>query len=688
MTIRLAVKNMKRSIVSDIVYFVTLTLGVSLIYTFYAMTDQTMTNPVVSDNWMLTGPWWLYMLDYVFSAIGVIISAVLAFLVVYANNFLMKRRKKEIGIYMVLGMDRRRLAGVLLVETAFVGIISLIAGILTGIVLAQGLSMFAASLFEADMSEFVFEISGVALRKTMLHFLLIYVAVFILNLVVVGKAKLIWLLNAGRKPERNTVKNPWVCLVVFLAAAVLLGRVYYTVTVKLDTLISPETVYYQFGALTLATFMIFWSLSGLLLFLARFRKRFYFKGIHVFTAREIGSRVNTNTAAGGIMSFLMFLAISIFLVCFSASLRMNENLKTFAPVDMELEYWHDPDWDFEHSVGGIGASMEELVQKADIDTAMFQDAVDITIYEYRDVEDGSFGSKENVFTNVGEIIGISDYNKLAQMYGMEKHTLAEDEYFVVANYPSIIRWYNNSFLSKNHVITLDGKAYHPKYKECQDGILRMDYVAENLGYTVVPDQALSGENMIPDRGHYLANYNAGSEGEAKRVDAYVKSEAFWEKLYPGIQPEERSAGGIYKSDIYRQSIGTTSAIIFFGFYVSIMFFIAGASLFSLKELSQAVDNREKYTILAKIGVDQKMIRRSLFCQNAIFFGMPLLLAVLHSVFGIQGLVALTLGFTDLFVESEIWHAMWLAGVMLLGVYVMYFVITYRCGRKIIEERND
>lgn len=683
MTIRLALRNMKRSIASDIVYFITLTTGIALIYTFYAMTGQ-----FLADG--QEGEWdrWFYTLsDYGIPAIRVVMSSVMTFLIVYANNFFVKRRKKEIGIYLVLGMGRGRLAGILLAETAFAGILSLLAGILLGIVLAQGMSMFAAGLFETDMSAFVFTVSGMAVWKTVLHFLVIYAVVFILDLVVVGKARLSWLLNGGRPAKWNAVRNPWVCLVVFLAAAGILGHVYFTVTVRLDTLISPDRVFTQIGLLAAATFMVFWSLSGLLLFLAGVRKRFYLGGIHAFTAREIGSRVSTNTVAGGLVCFLMFLAISIFLVCFSVSFRVNENLKTLVPVDMEFSYWCGSGEDTGDSAGSRPVSVGEMLRNAGV-SGLFQNSADITVYTYNASRGEAESGEKDILASTREVIGISDYNKLAKVYGMQEHTLSGDEYFVVANAPYLLDWFNRYYLSENYIIILDGKEYHPKYRECQEGFLRMSYLPDNTGYTVMPDEALSSGKLVLDRKCYFADYNAGSKEEAEKVEAYVKSGAFQEKLFPGKPPGQMPGFIVYKSDIYQMAAGITSMVVFMGFYVSIMFFIAGASLFSLKELSQAFDNREKYETLAKIGVDQNMIRRSLLCQNALFFGVPLLFAMLHAVFGIRALAALAMSLTELFVEEGIWDAMWLAGAVLLGVYIVYFIITYRCGRNIIEERND
>ena len=367
MIVRLAARNMKHCIVHDVIYFVTLMTGIALVYAFYAVEDQFIMNELMEDDKIV------FNMQYVMPGIGVILVVVLAFLLVYANHFLLNQRKKEFGVYMLLGMEKKRLAGVLLAETALVGVLSMIAGILLGIILSQGLSVFTAGLFEADMSEFAFQISGGAVEKTLLHFLVIFVFMFVWDLAAVGKMRLVSLLNARQRGEPDTVKNPVVCLVVFFAAAVLFGHIYYSVTIKLDLIQTPQQVFYELGRLALANVLIFWSLSGVLLFLMRMRKRFYLKGIHAFTAREIGGRINTNILAGSVISFLMFIAFSVCMICFSIAFTMNGNLRTMAPVDLLLEYRYDP------AVGEQLPGIEEQLRKAGIDMRQLKDTAGFTV---------------------------------------------------------------------------------------------------------------------------------------------------------------------------------------------------------------------------------------------------------------------------------------------------------------------
>lgn len=158
------------------VYFVTLIIGISIFYVFNAVTDQTVVINIYKDDSSF-----IDLLKSVLAMASTMVSVVLAFLIMYASDFLMKRRKKEFGVYMLLGMGKMRIAGVLMVETVLIGILSLAVGLGIGVVLSQGMSILVANMFEADMTDFAFELSTAAVGKTVVYFLIMYALVLVLD---------------------------------------------------------------------------------------------------------------------------------------------------------------------------------------------------------------------------------------------------------------------------------------------------------------------------------------------------------------------------------------------------------------------------------------------------------------------------------------------------------------------------
>lgn len=662
MIFKLAFRNMKKSMSDYAVYFVTLIIAISVFYVFNAISDQTVVAKIFKNGYDI-----IDLMRTTLSTASVIVSVVLAFLIVYASSFLMKRRKKEFGIYMLLGMGKKKIAGILMAETVIIGVLSLLAGMGAGILLSQGMSMLVAKLFEADMSQFTFDVSWEALGKTVIYFLIMYALVLLLDLFVVGKSRLINLLNAEKKSEKNIAKNPWICLVVFVAAAVLLGHAYWMVTANAEQLTEQSQVLMQIVKGIIATFLIFWSLSGLLIFLSKIRKKSYLRGINAFTTKEISSRVNTNVFAGSIICLLLFITICIFSTSFSINKSMNDNLKTLVPADVNLMYTYDQGLPYDSEKQTI----TETLQNQGIDRNLFKDVVELTSFAYyRWDEEEKTGNVdgENIFANSG-VIKLSDYNKVAELYGLKQQTLAADEYLVVSNYDYTLKMYNEQFLQKDHVIHLGGREYHPKYKECQDGFLEMSSNHSELGFTVVPDDISADENLHPERIYYIANYDT-SKKSVEEMDELLNNKKIQKNIYVSTRTE-----------IHQRSIGLTALIVFLGLYLGIIFVLASFALLSLKELSQAADSREKYRILRRIGVDERMIRHSLFRQNLIFFSTPLLLAIIHSIFGIQ----VSIYIMEIFGKTGLLFSIVATSVVFLAVYIIYFTITYRCSRKIINE---
>ncbi len=667
MTGKLALRNMKRSMSDYAVYFVTLIIGISVFYVFNAISDQKVVLSIYKNDYSI-----IDLLRNIISVASVIVSVVLAFLVVYASNFLIRRRKKEFGVYMLLGMGKKKIAGILTMETVIIGIISLVVGLGIGIILSQGMSILVAKLFEADMSKFEFEVSVSAVVKTLLYFLVVYAFVLLLDMFMIGKSSLIRLLNAERRSEKRTVKNPYVCVIVFIVAAVVLGHAYYRVTASPENIDTQAALLIEILKGIVSTFLIFWSLSGFLIFVAQLRKKSYYKGINVFTTKEISSRINTNVLAGSIICLLLFLTICIFSSSFSINNSLNENAKTLMPADVQFHNYVN--MDDEENVGDQKTPISEYLKRKKVDLNMFRESVEVLLYMYQEEDESVYNEVGggNVFTT-GAILLQSDYNKVAAFNGLDPVSLEKDEYVIVANYDYIVSEWNKRMLA-GQKIRLAGKEYHPASSECVNGFLEMSANPSNSGFTVVPDEAFSDERLMPYSWFYIANYDENYDKGVDYVEQFLNSKKFKKSLGSHVYVETREY-------ILAQSISLSSLIVFLGLYLGIIFLLASSALLSLKELTQAADNRDKYAILRKIGIDEKMINRSLFRQNAIFFGLPLGLAVIHSVFGIQVCTYIL----EVFGKSGLTQAIVLTAVGLLIIYMIYFIITYRCSRRIIRD---
>ena len=337
MLFKLSLKNIQKSIKDYAIYFITLILGVAIFYVFNSIESQTVLLNVTSSTRDI-----IELMTTMLSGVSVFVSFILGFLIIYASRFLMKKRNREFGIYLTLGMSKRKIAMILFFETILIGIISLIVGLGLGILLSQLMSLFVANMFEADMTQFTFIFSGSAMFKALLYFGIMYVLVMLFNTSQVQRCKLIDLIHSNKKQEEVKMKNPYICVAVFLLAAIALGYAYYMVTVNVNNL-QYNQVYIPIILGSLATFFIFWSLSGLILKIVMGVKNLYYKGLNSFTLRQVSSKINTTVFGMTTICLMLFITICVLSSALSMRNSMNANLDELAAADIEIYKTRDLD---------------------------------------------------------------------------------------------------------------------------------------------------------------------------------------------------------------------------------------------------------------------------------------------------------------------------------------------------------
>ena len=599
----------------------------------------------------------------------------------------MKRRNKEFGIYLTLGMSKRRISLILFFETLIVGIISLVIGLLLGTGLSQLMSLFVANMFEAKMTEFEFVFSSSACMKTLIYFSVMYILVMVFNTYNVSRCKLIDLLNASKKSEKVKLKNPWVCVFVFVISIIALGYAYYSVTGGVTDMQTADKILIPIGLGFVSTFFIFWSLSGLLLKIFMGIHKVYYKGLNSFTLRQFSSKINTTVFSMTVICLMLFFTICVLSSAISIRNSMTANLKVMAPVDIQLDKKMDLPADFGYSEGIIEdskISVSATLDRLGFDTdKYFKDVIEFNLYASNDILirntlGTAYGKLEKQFPyldyNMAEtFIKESDYNKLAKLYGLDEVHLGADEYVVVADFDS---WINirNQGLKKGTPVTVNGYTLTPKYDECVNGFVYMTSSHINTGIFVVPDDVLV--NMPRETGILVANYRANDDAGKQKIEDMITG--LDNSSYSSNTDIEAST----KISLYEGSIGLGAMITFIGLYLGIIFLIASAAILALKELSESTDNRERFKMLRKIGTDEKMLNKALFRQIGIFFLFPLILAIIHSIFGIKFCMFLL----ETFGKGELLKSIIMTALIIIFIYGGYFMITYFASKNIIKER--
>ena len=685
---------MKKSIKDYAIYFLTLVLGVAIFYMFNSIdSQQAMLQVSMSQREIIK--LMIIMLGY----ISVFVAIVLGLLIVYANNFLINRRKKEFGIYMTLGMGKRQISKIILIETILVGVISLIIGLIVGIFASQFMSILVAKMFEANMSEFQFVFSKDACIKTCIYFAVMYVAVMLFNTFTVSKYKLINLLNAERKNEKVKIKNPFLCVLVFLGAVTVLGYAYWTVTKNAHSLNTADKILSPILMGIVSTVLIFWSLSGFIIQVVQKMKNTYLKDTNMFVLRQINNKINTMVVSMSVICLMLFMTISILSSSLALRNTMQRELIEMTPVDLNLyktanlqetyKKYEEERKTIEEQREDSRKTIVETLKNNGLDMNVLKDIVEIPIYESIDLTWKDFFADKyeeirvkfpNLMYDMKEdIVKVSDYNKIAKLYGIEQYELDNNEYIVLCNFTSQVDIRNEVLEDGNNPLKIAGNVYNTKYNECKDGFILMSTSHTNIGIILVPDNCPLTENE-KQRCFLAANYNADTKEEKEKINELFSSND--SGFIQNLANNGLDIDGATKISIMEASIGLATIITFIAIYLGVIFLIASSAILALKQLTDSSDNKQRYTILRKIGCDEKMINKALFRQIGIFFGVPLVLAIIHSVFGIQFAIKIMSGLAN---EKDLLPSA-IATVIIIGViYGTYFLATYVGSKNIIKE---
>ena len=665
MLFSLSVKNFKKSIRDYSIYFFTMILGIAVFYIFNAIETQTAMMEVTKIKAAI-----IDMMNGVMDGVSIFVSFILGYLIVYASRFMLKKRKMEFGVYMTLGMSRVKIAGILWMETIWMGVISLVAGLLVGTGISQFMSLMVSHLFQADVSRFVFVISWKAVVKSILYFLIIYTVVMVLNTIAISRTKLIDFMTAGRKKEKNLLKNPVVSVVIFLLAWGILGYAYYNVTAGSENLESEFQVLAQVLLGIVGTILVFWSFAGFFMWILGKMPKIYYKKINSFVFGELSNKLNSTVISCSVICLLMFMTICILFSAFARKDFKEAEAKKLAPVDISMV-----------KDLGDGKTIEEIMEEKDISGKDFQDTLNLTTYELPEVTKGNivgdavdrerFG--EAYLNQQIELLSVSTYNQAAEKYHLPTYELEENQYLVIADMEGAVGIFNMG-LKENPELTIKGKTYYPKEKTCQDEFLMMNYDPQNMGFILVPDSVKFTE-AEQKKNYFIADYAKDTKAFREEMD-----EEFFERLN-GEKSDEFSVYFTTQSSVYDDSIGSSAMYIFLGLYLGICFLISGSAVLSLKMLSDAADSKEKYRILQKLGCDQKQICRGLRKQNGMVFLLPVILAAVHSVFGIQ----VCMEMLSIYETKGTAPALVLTMILIGMIYGGYYLVSQFGCEKIVRE---
>lgn len=654
---KIALNNVKKSFKDYTIYFLTLTFAVCIFYSFNSIESQKAMFEISKKEASF-----IDMLTTVISWVSVFVSVILGGLIVYANNFMIKRRKKELGVYMTLGMSKRKISSILVSESFFIGLMSLVAGLIFGIVLSQGLSLFTAKLFQVGMSEYKFVFSQNAAVKTIAYFGIMFLLIMIFNTFVISKYKLIDMINASKKSENIKIKNPIVSIIIFiLGVGILITAYKFIIEVGLDITDSRFTISIILGIL--GTILFYYGLAGFILYVIKNSKNIYLKKLNIFVTRQISSKINTNFVSITVICLMLFITISILSTGLSFKNSLESSLKDTVPFDVSARIIN-----FE---GSENKTIEQAIKELGFNFTYKEKYVVLREYRleesYGDILRG-YGKEDkfldNDYSNMSAL-KISDYNKLRELNGQSSIDLKEDEVLITSNFSKLVPLVK-SYMKENTVIKINNINYNIKNQELITEAYESTGFANNFFTVILPDKAL--ENLKP----YDSILNCNFVGEDREKRESEIGEIFKNSRDENASGKDFIILGDTKTGIYSMTKGATTTILYIGIYIGIVFLISSAAVLALQQLSEASESVDRYKSLRRIGASRKMINKTIFIQTLIYFAMPLVLAIIHSIVGIS----VANEFISLYGNAEIGASATITALLIIAIYGGYFYATY------------
>ena len=714
MLCKLAWGNVRRAGRDYLVYLITLALGITVFYAFNTISEQATSAGIGKElGDTIAG---------IVSGLTIFLAAVMGFLMVYANNFIMKRRKQQFGLYQVLGMGRGQVALIMTLETAIVSLGALAIGLACGIGLSQLMTFFTASLFRTQIANFHFFVSADAALFTVECLAAIFFVTLVFNLRVVAKAKVIDLMGARRSNETVAVRNPWVSAALFVMGCVLVGVAYARLVhdglpVMMDSQEEMSHFYITTGLVVVGTILLFFGLSGFLLKALQAARGLWWRGLNMFTLRQLAARVNTVSMSMAVISMILFLAFTSVTTGMSIANVMNEGVERGTPADYTtLVAYHSPTAIRELQKPELTEGLASTTRPVDVLDAATQaqhangstvnlaaiagTSVQVDVYDAAPatgeqplVSTAEFaratGKTLPQAANTGDdrdsamgIMSESTYNHYLAFRGKEGVSLGADGYLVTSDLGASVVDIYNAALAAGHEVTLGGHTLRPARTAVDEGASTFVNMAtgNNTGTLVVPDEVLASLNLPIQYSYLLLDYPAGSDASA--IDKKFGNAANYGTV---TDAAGQDVGSFLLSStrisIYESTDSTNGLISYLSIYIGFVLVVACGAILTIQQLSGVADAIPSYRLLAELGTDAASLRRSLLAQQAVFFAFPLVVALAHSAVALHVIIdvvetvgALTIGGT-----------VGLTCAIFVAAYGGYFLLTYAMGAGMVRE---
>ena len=710
MLAKLALGNVRKSLRDFAVYFATVALGVAVFYAFNTISDQAdflsdATSGIVAS------------IGGIMSGLTVFLALVLGFLMVYANNFLVRRRKRELGLYQILGMRRSQVSAVLALETLISGLGAFAVGLVLGVLLSQLLVFVTAALFHDTITAFSFRFSPHAALFTLECFALMFAVMLVFNMRALHRVNLVDLMNAERVNEEVKLRSLPASVVVFVIGVALVVGAY--VRLLRDGL--PISGFeggaglafcVTTGMVCAGTVAVFYALSGFLISLMKRLPRVYWRGLNMLTLRQLSSRVNTASGSMAAIAMILFLAISAVTTGVSVCSAFTASIEQHNPYDASVDVvYYDADSPLAlqslpkgkdgQTLDGYGAQagnydLLEMLAQAGYDLSQVADVCEVQEREASSLAEGRWQSFDVMSEKTGaqlpsslagmsdaggiQVMGVSDFNRLRAFLGLDPVELGADEYAVTCDMGEGLVGFYSQVMGAGYVVTLAGRDLVPASMGVVDdtsSVMADSALGSNPGIFVVPDDIAS---QAPCCTTYInVRYKQGKEAQAEDVLSQLSELQTKDIFKEGQTTFAYIANVIDRDASWTAMNGMTGIVSYMAVYIGFVLVVACAAILAIQQLCATTDAQRSWRLLWELGTPRKLVYRCLLAQTLVYFLMPLVVGFAHS------LVALSCvrDVVEAFGSFDITTAAISNAALFVAVYGAYMFVTYRLSRSLV-----
>ena len=673
MYVKLAKSNAKKSIKDYLIYFITITICVSL---FYAITSLSSSSyELITEE------------SYNFKALNLIlkystyiITAILILLVAYVNKYMIKRRKREFATYVLLGAEQKSVALMFFSETIVIGILAIISGIVVGTLFSQVIT--AIVLISAEQKVvFNLRLYMDTVLITFIFFIAIFCIIGVYNFIVLRKIKLIDMLNAHRQVEFQFKRSGRVYSIIF-ALSVILYIICGSCTIKLMNSKIDYSVrmlmYIGVSLITfiLATYALFYSISYIMIYIKNKWTNFKYEGTNLFLIGSIVSKIKTSPVLMATISMTFLGAMISFIITLVMAQWALGYLDMRVPYDIDIRN--------NYSKGFLEeANISDFKELPKLDYSMVVEYLNDSGYEvknYCEVEKYILkpdGSSEQLLA-----ISLSDFNKLRTMLGYEEVKL-EDNEFATQWYSTVTDEVISNYLDNNYELNINGQTYNINKNLVYKDSIGEGFYSNADNIIILSDKACEGLEFAET--NFLANikgkmsYEDADDFQYNYVyDWFRKDNAEFIQKYSKEYDISRSIIRTRIKSLETNNIlVTTLAMRILGIYLGVVLLMISLTVLSLSQLTDSIEHKDRFNIIRKLGIEDKEINKVILKQISIYFIVPIAIAMIGVAIFIYNFYIFYKDIITVFVGDKIFILSISFGIaLMLIVYLSYFLGTY------------